>query len=252
MTQMREKSRRFGYLTYQEIRECAQQDWLAVIPLGCTEQQGPHLPVDFDTWFAESLMVAAAEQAAREHAVQALVLPAMPFGPTPEHRHFGSGYIDLPLSLHTALTEAILTSLVAQGFRRIVLWRGCGGHDLGEVVDRFNQSHQGQARAFLPPHPFHGIWCRLADPSVPCGHADSFTTSISLYLRPAFVRQEQINNPHSTPVDWDDPQLDFARYSSTGVIGDPTHASAALGKELWEATVEEAVQTFKMVAQGEW
>jgi hypothetical protein len=43
----------------------------------------------------------------------------MPFGPTPEHCHFGSGYIDLPLSLHTALTEAILTSLVAQGFRRM-------------------------------------------------------------------------------------------------------------------------------------
>jgi creatinine amidohydrolase len=223
-----------------------------VIPLGCTEQQGPHLPVDFDTWFAESLMVAAAEQAAREHAIQALVLPAMPFGPTPEHRHFGSGYIDLPLSLHMALTEAILTSLVAQGFRRMVLWRGCGGHDLGEVVDRFNQIHQRKARVFLPAHPFHEIWCRLADPSVPGGHADSFTTSISLYLRPVSVRQDQISNPHSTVVDWDDPHLDFARYSSTGVIGDPTHASAALGRKLWEATVEEVVQTFKMVAESEW
>jgi creatinine amidohydrolase len=194
-------------------------------------------------------MVAAAEQAARDHAVQALVLPAMPFGPTPEHRQFGSGYIDLPLSLHTALTEAILNSLLAQGFRRIVLWRGCGGHDLGEVIDRFNQLHQGKARAFLPPHPFHAIWCRLADPSVPGGHADSFTTSISLYLRPELVRQDQIRNPHSTAVDWDDPHLDFARYSSTGVIGDPTHASAALGRKLWEAAVEEAVQTFKMVAE---
>jgi creatinine amidohydrolase len=252
MMQTREKSRRFGHFTYQEIRECAQQDWLVVIPLGCTEQQGPHLPVDFDTWFAESLMVAAAEQAAREHAIQALVLPAMPFGPTPEHRHFGSGYIDLPLSLHMALTEAILTSLVAQGFRRMVLWRGCGGHDLGEVVDRFNQIHQRKARVFLPAHPFHEIWCRLADPSVPGGHADSFTTSISLYLRPVSVRQDQISNPHSTVVDWDDPHLDFARYSSTGVIGDPTHASAALGRKLWEATVEEAVQTFKMVAESEW
>jgi creatinine amidohydrolase len=174
----------------------------------------------------------------------------MPFGPTPEHRHFGSGYIDLPISLHTALTEAVLDSLVAQGFRRIVLWRGCGGHDLAEVVDRFNQLHHGQARAFLPPHPFHEIWCRLADPSVPCGHADSFTTSISLYLRPESVRQDQISDPHSTAVDWDDPHLDFTRYSSTGVIGDPTHASAALGRKLWEATVEEVVQTLKMVAES--
>jgi creatinine amidohydrolase len=176
----------------------------------------------------------------------------MPFGPTPEHCHFGSGFIDLPLSLHVALTEAILTSLVAQGFRRMVVWRGCGGHDLGEVVYRFNQAHQGKAHAFLLPDSFHAIWCRLADPSVPGGHADSFTTSISLYLRPESVRQEQISNPHSVVVDWDDPQLDFARYSSTGVIGDPTHASAALGRKLWEATVEDAVQMFKMVAESEW
>ena len=137
---MEEKSRRFGDFTSQEISKCAQQGWLAVIPTGCTEQQGPHLPVDFDTWFAETLMVAAAETAAQEHAVQALVLPAIPFGPTPEHRHFGSGFIDLPLPLHQALVEAILTSLVTQGFQRMVLWRGCGGHDLAAVVDRFTSA----------------------------------------------------------------------------------------------------------------
>src|SRR5437763_12022340 len=102
----------FGNLTYEEIRRRREAGAVAVIPTGCTEQQGPHLPVDFDTWFAETLMVAAAETAAQEHAVQALVLPALPFGPTPEHRHFGSGFIDLPLPLHQALVEAILTSLV--------------------------------------------------------------------------------------------------------------------------------------------
>ena len=45
----------------------------------------------------------------------------------------------------------------------MILWRGCGGHDLAEVVERFNQMHQGKALAFLPPSPFHEIWCRLAD-----------------------------------------------------------------------------------------
>ncbi len=246
-----EKSRRFGDFTYREIHECAQQNWLVIIPTGCTEQQGPHLSVDFDTWFAETLMVAAAEKAAQDYAVQALVLPAMPFGPTPEHRQFGSGFIDLPFALHNALIEVILNSLMTQRFQRMVLWRGCGGHDLVEVVDRFNSMHQGKAHVFLPPHPFHEIWCRLADPSIPAGHADSFTTSISLYLRPESVRQEQITDPHSTEVDWNDPHLDFARYSSTGVIGDPTHASVELGKRLWEAVVEEVAQTLKLAASAQ-
>ena len=241
---------RFGDLTYREIRACAEQGWLAIIPTGCTEQQGPHLSVDFDTWFAEALMVAAAEQAAQDdEPVHALVLPALPFGPTPEHRGFGSGYIDLPVALHDAVVEAILTSLVEQGFRRLVIWRGCGGHDLRQLVERFNQAHVGVAQVSLPPPPYHAIWLRLADPAIPGGHADSFTTSISLYLRPNTVRQEHIRDPHSTAVAWDDPQLDFTRHSATGVIGDPTHASAELGARLWEAVVADATQTLKQIAQ---
>jgi creatinine amidohydrolase len=245
---MERPSRRFADLSHLEIRTCAERGWLAVIPTGCTEQQGPHLPVDFDTWFAETLMAAAAEEAAQAYAVQALVLPAMPFGPTPEHRQFGSGFIDIPRAVHDALIEAILTSLASQGFQRMVLWRGCGGHDLAEVVRRFNGNQLGKSQVFLPAPPFHEIWCRVADPAVPGGHADSFTTSISLYLRPDSVRREQISNPHSTPVDWKDPHLDFARYSSTGVIGDPTHASTELGQRLWQAAVEQAARVLHEAA----
>ena len=46
---------RYGDLTYLEIRERADTGCLAVVPTGCTEQQGPHLPVDLDTWLAEIL-----------------------------------------------------------------------------------------------------------------------------------------------------------------------------------------------------
>jgi creatinine amidohydrolase len=239
---------RFGDLTYQEIRERAETGWLAVVPTGCTEQQGPHLPVDFDTWFAETLCLAAARQAAATHGVHALVLPAVPFGPTPEHRGFGAGYIHLPQELHQAVVASILDSLAGQGFRRIVVWRGCGGHALGDVVRQFNAAHAGQAQAFQPDFIFYAIWCKIGDPAVPGGHADSFATSIALYLRPESVRAAQIYDPKNAPVDWDDPNLDFARYSSSGVIGDPTHASAELGAELWRAVVEDVALTLKRVA----
>ncbi len=245
-----EYRRRFSDLTYLEIRERAKQNWLAIIPTGCTEQQGPHLSVDFDTWFSETLMLAAAEKVAQEYDIQSLVLPATPFGPTPEHRNFGSGFIDIPIRLHNALVDAILASLVMQGFKRMVLWRGCGGHDLSDVMERFNKQHAGRAKAFLPAHPFYDIWCRIGDPAVPVGHADSFTTSIALYLRPDSVRLDQITNPHSGNVDWQDPHLDFARYTTTGVIGDPTHASAELGEQLWRAVVEQAASTLKDVAES--
>ena len=241
---------RYGDLTYEEIRDRARQGWLAVVPTGCTEQQGPHLPVDFDTWFVERVALAASEKAASEFGVHSLVLPPVPFGPTPEHRSYGSGYVDIPREVHDAFVFATLESLAVQGFRRIVVWRGCGGHDLRGPTRRFNEQYAGRAEAHLPGHPYHDIWCRLGDPSVPGGHADSFPTSIALHLRPECVRTHKIVDPEHGEVDWSDPDIDFSRYSSTGVIGDPTHARAALGAKLWEAVVEEAAVILKAVADG--
>ena len=70
-----------------------------------------------------------------------------------------------------------------------------------------------------------------------------------LHLRPEAVRRERIVDPNHGPVNWEDPDLDFASYSSTGVIGDPTHASAELGAKLWEAVVEKVAATFKSIAE---
>jgi creatinine amidohydrolase len=237
----------YGMLTFEEIREAISRGAVAVVPTGCTEQQGPHLSVDFDTWFAYELMKTAAEKAYRRWNVEALVLPAMPFGPTPEHRNYGAGFVDIPPELHEELFYYVLKSLADQGFRKILCWPGCGGHRLHGTVERINR--EGRAMAVWPEQPYYRIWCRLGDPSVPCGHADSFTTSIALYKRPKTVRTGRIINPQSREPDWDSPDLDFARYSSTGVIGDPTHASRKLGEKLWKACVDEAAEMIRKVAE---
>jgi creatinine amidohydrolase len=174
----------------------------------------------------------------------------MPFGPTPEHRNYGSGYIHIPQKLHEELVVAVLNSLVEQGFERITVWRGCGQHTLNGVVERFNEAHTGQACAYLPDMPYAEIMQQLA-PGVPGGHADSFTTSIALYLQPHTVRVNDIPEPESKPVDWSNPDLDFARYSRSGVIGDPTHATTDLEAKLWNSTVETIALTFREIANTE-
>ena len=242
---------RFADLTYEEIRARAGAGWLAIVPTGCTEQQGPHLPVDLDTWLAETVCLAAAQRAAEQHGVKALVLPALPFGPTPEHRNYGSGYVDLPQALHEGVVASVLRSLAEQGFRRIVVWRGCGQHQLDGVVAQFNRTWSGRARAFLPGLPYAQIWEELA-PGIPGGHADSFATSLALHLRPDAVRIDRIPSPEIEAVDWDDPDLDFARYSASGVIGDATRASRELGARVWEMVLERVALTFRQVAGTPW
>lgn len=227
---------RFGDCTYQEIASLASVGAAAVVPLGCTEQQGPHLPVDFDTWFADALVTAAADQAETRHGVHALALPVLPFGPTPEHRSFGAGYLDLPVALHEAIVRAVLDSLSAQGFMVAVIWRGCGGHDLRHLVARYNDEDH-EMRVHLPEQPFQALWSELGDPAVPGGHADSFTTSIVLARRPEVVRADRIPGPSRAP-DWSDRDLDFGSYSDSGVIGDARHASPEIGERLWQGSVD--------------
>lgn len=228
----------YGKLTFLEIKEKAAEGYMAIIPTGCTEQQGPHSTVDFDIWLATELSIEAAELADKNHGVKSLVLPTIPFGPTPEHRNYGYGYIDIPQKVYEDVIYAIMVSLADQGFRQLVIMRGCGGHLLNSVGVRFNQDYAGKAGVEILAHPFHDVWCTHADPQIPGGHADSFTTSLGLYKHPDRIREELIADPSSSEPDWDDPELDFAAYSATGVIGDPTHASKELGEKLWKGSVE--------------
>jgi len=98
----------FGDLTYREIRQHADGGCLALVPTGCTEQQGPHLPVSFDSWLVETIARAAADEAARSYGTCVLVLPTLPFGPTPEHRGLGSGFIEMPRDLQEAIVGHVL------------------------------------------------------------------------------------------------------------------------------------------------
>ncbi|MGZ6544696.1 MAG: creatininase family protein [Actinomycetota bacterium] len=112
---------RYSLLPYRDIQSRGAGGAIALVPLGCTEQQGPHLAVGFDTWFAEELCLAAAGLARDTYGADILVLPTLPFGPTPEHRGFGAGFIDLPEPVHDSVVEAVLLSLAEQGFTRIVV-----------------------------------------------------------------------------------------------------------------------------------
>jgi len=227
---------RYGDLTYREIDQLPRSDTVVVLPAGCTEQQGPHLPVDFDTWFAESLMTAAADEVERRCGRPILVLPAIPLGPTPEHRSFGTGYLDLPEPLHDQVVTAAISSILEQEFRHVIVWRGCGQHDLHQAVTQLRTRHPG-SDIRLPDQPFNDIWCSVGDGSVAGGHADSFTTAVALARRHEMVRTDLIPGPSRDP-DWTDPDLDFANYSDSGVIGDPRHATADLGDRLWKACVD--------------
>src|SRR5438128_11042555 len=92
---------RFGELTYCEIRQQADGGCLALVPSGCTEQQGPHLPVSFDSSLVETLARAADDDAARSHGTCVRGLPTLAIRPAPPR--FARSCAGMPRDLAGAL-----------------------------------------------------------------------------------------------------------------------------------------------------
>lgn len=92
----------------------------AVISVGATEQFGPFLPMHLDTLIADKY----AETYGR--ALNAYVLPTLPFNTSEEHAHY-KGTITVSPNVLTAMLEEIVVGLMRQGFRKFVLCTGHGG-----------------------------------------------------------------------------------------------------------------------------
>ena len=105
-----------------------------VLPLGATEQHGPHLPAGTDFFTVDRLAQAAAERAATEIAIT--VAPALPFGSSDHHLIFGAT-LSLRTDTYYRVLNDLLRSLVTDGFHRIFLLNGHGGnHELAQLAAR--------------------------------------------------------------------------------------------------------------------
>src|SRR4030081_1452778 len=95
-------SRQLATLTWRQAHALASRGPLLAVPLGSTEQHGPHLPLDTDTRIATALAAGLARR--RDDGV---VAPALPYGASGEHAGFPG-----TLSVGTPALELLLVELV--------------------------------------------------------------------------------------------------------------------------------------------
>ncbi|HEY0402281.1 MAG TPA: mycofactocin biosynthesis peptidyl-dipeptidase MftE [Blastococcus sp.] len=199
---------------------------LLVVPLGSVEQHGHHLPFTTDTTIAAA--VASSAVGALDGA---LLAPALAYGASGEHEGF-PGTISIG-------TEA-LTGLLVEYGRSACRWAGrllvVNGH--GGNLDALRSAvpllrAEGRDVAWFP--------C-----GVPGGdaHAGRTETSLMLHVEPDRVLGEQAVPGVTTPIGVLLPRLraeGVRGVSPTGVLGDPTGASAEEGAALLAGLVERLV-----------
>jgi mycofactocin system creatininase family protein len=186
-----------------------------LIPLGATEQHGPHLPLETDTLIARAVAHTAA--AGRDDVV---VAPALAYGSSGEHRGFPG-----TLSLGQDVLELAVVELVrsAAGFAAVVLlsWHGGNAEPLARAVTTLRREGRPVA-----------CW----QPSLEGGdaHAGRVETSLMLAIAPELVGDER-------PIGATDslgmllPVLrtqGVKAVSASGVLGDARGATDAEGRAL--------------------
>lgn len=193
----------FAELNREVLRDVA-PDALIVMPLGATEQHGPHLPAGTDTFAIEWIAREACEIAAERISV--VLTPALPFGSSAHHLVYGAT-LSLSTETYYKVLRDLLESLVESRFQRIFLLNGHGGnHELAQLA----------ACDTALKHPVRvaagSYWTMAWDALTAAnahenrrlpGHAGDFETSLMLSLRPELVSDEK---PHREEVIGSDPR----------------------------------------------
>lgn len=97
---------------------------IAVLPVGATEQHGPHLPLSVDTDLADGIVRAALPHLAPDLPV--LVLPTQAVGFSPEHKAF-AGTLSLKAETVIRLWTEIAEGVAASGVNKLLIFNTHGG-----------------------------------------------------------------------------------------------------------------------------
>src|ERR1700757_496408 len=196
-----------------------------VLPIGASEQHGPSLPLVTDTLIA----IAIAEAISQHHRV--FQLPAMTFGCSHEHSAF-PGTVSLSPATLAAVVTDIRTSLAQPGINALIVVNGHGAnYVLGNVVQQANAD--GAMRVGL--YPSRADWtearraANISSSNNDDMHAGELETSILLAAHSSYVRDGWQSHDHIAPDRRHLTTVGIGAYTTSGVIGYPSQASAAKG-----------------------
>jgi mycofactocin system creatininase family protein len=213
--------------SWPEVARASGAQAVLLIPLGSTEQHGPHLPVTTDTDIAMAIAAGAAERDG--HLV---VAPPMAYGSSGEHQGFAG-----TLSIGQEATELMLLELgrsACRDFAHVIVVSAHGGNSVPVARAMTRLQTDGRPVVAWSP-PWRGDL-----------HAGRTETSLMLTIAPDRVRLERAEPGDPRTLATLLPLLrehGVRSISANGVLGDPAGADAAEGRRLLADAVGDLLST---------
>lgn len=173
-------------MTWTDVEDYVKTCDMVIIPIGSTEQHGPHLPLGTDSYIATNVakMISA--------RTGVMVAPVVLTGYSVYHSGFAGSLSLKPETMEQVLYETA-EMLIKHGFRRIMFFNGHGGNAIvqSKTIHRINHNTEAIAVAL-------GDYAR-GEPEPQKDwfdqHAGVGETSIMLYLEPDLVHMDRAEKP---------------------------------------------------------
>jgi creatinine amidohydrolase len=241
-----------------------------LLPIGTTEQHGPHMPLDTDCFIARSLSSRAADLAENE-GLSVLVAPTLNVTLSWYHMQF-PGSMRLSTTTFLQVFREVCDSLVHHGFENLVAVNGHGGN-IAALTVAINHYFETTGRRVFLVQWWDLASDVLADVEGPMIHAEEAETSLALALGQTVYEDRATRDAYDRGAAVRDaalPWTSFGRYemrargpgvivpmdmlrdiTASGVVGDATRARVETGEKMLAVLIPRIVQVCKELAGKE-
>ena len=234
------KSKKVQELTRFEMAELINENCYAILPVGATEQHGPHLPIGTDVYLAEYVAKKLSER------IDSVIFPSLNFGYSWVWKAL-PGTLTLGQEAFKKVLNELIVSMIGQGFRRIII---VNGHDSNNKAIRYVQREikdvYPDIEVLMMFYPgMSSLYQKHMETPTWGGmfHADEWETSLMLAARPDLVDMSKAVEEY--PIKPDLYGLDASSLSSisqSGIFGNPTKATREKGEMIIKEMIDNIIE----------
>lgn len=231
-------------MTWQEFSK--RKDDIIILPIGATEQHGPHLPLSVDSIIAEEFACRIANE------INGVVAPTLSYGYKSKPLSGGGplfpGTIDLNgLTLQNLVID-LIDEFVKDGFRKIYIFSAHFENEafIVEAMDLCSNKHGEEVQILLTnwwdpmsPDTIDKVFNEVPFPGWALEHGAVTETSLMMYFKPNLVNEKAISpTKNAEPVSYFKYPIEKNIVPKSGVLASAYSSTAEKGKIIVDDSIK--------------